>query len=538
MSPDLTRENPGVPASVGRLVPKGADKLRGVIYALAPSFKTVDTLWAGTDDGQVWITRDGGKNWSDITPKEVTAWSKVTQISASHFDEHTAYASVSRFRINDGHPYIYRTHDGGQTWKEITAGLPDFGPVDTVREDPVRKGLLFAGTENAVWVSFDDGDHWQSLQLNLPHTSMRDLWIHESDLIVATHGRSFWVLDDISPLRQNAEVKAAQTDPWLAKPGDSYRVRRSTYTDTPLPADEPAGENPPDGAVIDYALPEGVEGPVTLEIVDAAGKVVRRYASDDKPEQTREEMEKQLIPMYWLRMPSVLPATAGMHRWVWDLRYATPTATRYEYPISAVPRATPRTPQGPLALPGTYTVRLKANGKTLTAPLTVKMDPRVTASRAELENLFRVESQLAGLVNDSARAALEAHSAREQIEKLTKNASADTKESLESQGKALDALLKGKEKSSGGEAEPGLDDVAGEAAGLYAQVGQADAAPTAAQREGAEHVSAESKGVLGRWEKIKSTSLPALNHKLTAAGLPAIDLERQPEDMPEGGDED
>ena len=355
---------------------------------------------------------------------------------------------------------------------------------------------------------------------------------------MATHGRSFWVLDDISPLRQIAEVKAAQTEPWLWKPGDSYRVRRSTYTDTPLPADEPAGENPPDGAMIDYALPEGVGGPVTLEIVDAAGKVVRRYASDDKPEQTREEMEKQLIPMYWLRTPSVLPATAGMHRWVWDLRYATPTATRYEYPISAVPHATPRTPQGPLALPGTYTVRLKANGKTLTAPLTVKMDPRVTASRAELENLFRVESQLAGLVNDSARAALEAHSAREQIEKLTKNAGADTKESLESQGKALDALLKGKEKSSGGEAEPGLDDVAGEAAGLYAQVGQADAAPTAAQREGAEHVSAESKGVLGRWEKIKSTSLPALNHKLTAAGLPAIDLERQPEDMPEGGDED
>ncbi|HET7892174.1 MAG TPA: glycoside hydrolase, partial [Candidatus Sulfotelmatobacter sp.] len=210
ISPDLTRENPGVPGSVGTLVPKGADKSRGVIYALAPSFKSTSTLWAGTDDGQLWITRDGGKNWANITPGEVTAWSKVTQISASHFDENTAYASVSRFRINDDHPYIYRTHDGGKSWSLITVGLPDFGPVDTVREDPVRKGLLFAGTENSVWVSFDDGDHWQSLQLNLPHTSMRDLWIHENDLIVATHGRSFWILDDIAPLREaSAEISKA-----------------------------------------------------------------------------------------------------------------------------------------------------------------------------------------------------------------------------------------------------------------------------------------------------------------------------------------
>ena len=181
---------------------KGVENSRGVIYALAPSFKSLNTLWAGTDDGLIWITRDGGKTWGDITPKELTPWSKLTQISASHYDDETAYASVSRFRINDVHPYIYRTHDGGKSWKLITAGLPDFGPVDTVREDPVRKGLLFAGTENAVWVSFDDGDHWQSLQLNLPHTSMRDLWIHDDDLIVATHGRSFWILDDISPLRQ------------------------------------------------------------------------------------------------------------------------------------------------------------------------------------------------------------------------------------------------------------------------------------------------------------------------------------------------
>src|SRR6202050_3566907 len=227
ISKDLTRENPAIPSSVGKLIPKGAEKQRGVIYALAPSFKNVNTLWAGTDDGLIWVTRDGGKNWSDTTPSELTAWSKVTQISASHFDEETVYASVSRFRIDDVRPYIYRTRDGGKSWKLIVDGLPAFGPVDTVREDAQRKGLLFAGTENSVWMSFDGGDHWQSLQLNLPHTSMRDLWINGDDLIVGTHGRSFWILDDITPLRQATEAPA-KSEPYLFQPADAYRVQRDT----------------------------------------------------------------------------------------------------------------------------------------------------------------------------------------------------------------------------------------------------------------------------------------------------------------------
>jgi photosystem II stability/assembly factor-like uncharacterized protein len=537
ISPDLSREHSGQPASLAPLSEKEQAKRRGAIYALAASHKNVDTLWAGTDDGLVWITRDHGKNWKNITPPQLTPWSKITQIDASHFDDNTAYVSVSRFRIDDLHPFIYRTHDGGATWQPITSGLPDNAPVNTVREDPVRKGLLFAGTETAVWASPDDGDHWMSVQYNLPHTSMRDLEVHGNDLLVATHGRSFWILDDISPLRQLDSVKA-HAEAWLGKPGDTWRVRRSTYSDTPIPADEPAGENPPDGAVIDYALPASMEGPVKLEIVDAAGKVVRRYASDDKPEPTREEMEKQLIPLYWLRVPATLPAGPGMHRWVWDLRHTSPAATNYEYPISAVPHRTPRTPQGPLALPGTYTVRLTANGKTLSAPVTVKMDPRVMASREELEAMFRLESQLAGALDESARADLEAHSAREQIEKLGKSAGADTKESLEQQDKALEALLTGQEKAGDREAGPGLDNVAGEAAGLYGQVGQADAAPTAAQQAAGTKLAAESKEVLEKWQQIKNTSLPALNRKLSAAGLPPINLERKPETMPEGGDED
>ncbi len=334
ISKDLTRENPGAPASVGSLIPKGAEKQRGVIYALAPSFKTVSNLWAGTDDGLIWITRDGGKNWADITPKELTAWSKVTQISASHFDEDTAYASVSRFRINDTHPYIYRTHDAGKNWKLITAGLPDFGPVDTVREDPVRKGLLFAGTENSVWVSFDDGDHWQSLQLNLPHTSMRDLWIHDNDLIVATHGRSFWILDDFAPLREASASTANSAH--LFAPAPAYRVQRDTNTDTPIPPDEPMAANPPDGAILDYFLPSAATK-VSLEIFDGQGKIVRSFSNADKPPIPQEDLQKQLIPLYWVHPSTRLATDAGMHRWVWDLHASAPVSNRHDYPIAAVP---------------------------------------------------------------------------------------------------------------------------------------------------------------------------------------------------------
>jgi photosystem II stability/assembly factor-like uncharacterized protein len=522
ISPDLTRENAGVPSSVGTLASKNPDagKQRGVIYALAPSFKDINTLWVGTDDGLIWMTQDGGKNWNNITPPDLTAWSKVTQIEASHFDDQSAYASVSRFRIDDLHPYIYRTHDGGKTWKLITSGLPDDAPVDTVREDPVRKGLLFAGTETSVWVSFDDGDHWQSLQLNLPHTSMRDLGIHDSDLIVATHGRSFWILDDITPLRQLAD-SMAKSDAYLFKPEAAYRVRRSTNPDTPIPPDEPAGENPPDGAILDYFLTQPASGPVTLEIVDAHGKLVRRFSSTDKPEVTQAELEKQLIPLYWIRMPKVLSASAGMHRWVWDLHYPSPASLQHQYPISAVPYDTPRTPQGPIALPGEYTTRLTVNGHTSTASLTVKVDPRVNASPAGLEKQFDLEMHLASELTISTEAVTQARSVVDQLHKLGNQSSA-LAESIKAFDQKVGTILRGPTPAVPGASEPTLTRASAAVDALYTGVGQADAAPTTAQINAAADTERDLSGLMKRWEEIKNSDLPALNRQLKGANLPEI----------------
>jgi photosystem II stability/assembly factor-like uncharacterized protein len=538
ISNDLTRESPGIPASVGNLVPKGAEKQRGVIYALAPSFKNIDTLWAGTDDGLIWQTHDGGKKWNDITPKDLTPWSKVTQISASHFDDDSAYASVSRFRINDNRPYIYRTHDGGKSWTLITAGLPEFGPVDTVREDPVRKGLLFAGTENAVWVSFDDGDHWQSLQLNLPHTSMRDLWIHDNDLIVATHGRSFWILDDIAPLREVSTL-AGTHEAHLFKPAPAFRIQRDNYTDTPLPPDEPAGANPPDGVALDYYLARASSAPVTLEILDARGQLVRKFSSSDKPDATEEELKKQLIPLYWLRLFRSLSADAGMHRWVWDLHYPAPESTRHEYPISAIPGDTPRLPLGPTALPGTYTARLTADGKSFTAPFVVKMDPRVKTSAAGLEKQFQLETRLASLLSQTSQAALQAGSIRDPLQKLSQQATGPVHDSVQAFQNKLVGILGA---PAGFAAPPAneitLSRVNGQVAILYGQVWQVDAEPTTSQSAAVAATEHDAQDVMQRWDALRTVDLPALNRTLTDANLPEVKIDADPHKEDGGMDEE
>ena len=534
ISPDLTRENPGVPSSIGdqAKLNEKAGKQRGAIYSLAPSFHDPKTLWAGTDDGLVWLTHDGGANWKNVTPPQLTAWSKVAQISASHFDEQTAYISASRFRVDDLNPLIYRTHDGGKTWQQITAGLPDHSPVNTVREDPVRKGLLFAGTETAVWISFDDGDHWQSLQLNLPPTSMRDLWIHDDDLIVATHGRSFWILDDIASLRQMSP-DIPREGAHLFTPASAYRVRRDTNTDTPLPADEPAGQNPPGGAPIDYLLSQPSSGTVTLEILDLQGKLVRRYSSDDKPEQTPEDIKKQLIPPYWLRPQHILSAGAGMHRWVWDLRYPHPYSTLYEYPISAVPHDTPRYPLGPLVLPGKYIVRLTANGKTQSSSLTVKMDPRVKTTATGLKDKFYLEMRLASAISRDSEAVSQARSMQEQLAGLEKKQG-----SFAEQAKQISAKLSVLLDVDADSGQPTLKTVNNDAINLYKESEKADDAPTAAQVNAEKQLGNDLMTVLKEWNGLKTKDLTDLNRQLATEGIPQIRLDLPPREEETGENEE
>ena len=370
ISPDLTREEPGVPPNLD--VATAADapegKRRGVIYTIAPSPLRAPTVWVGTDDGYIQLTNDDGKTWQNVTPPELTSWSKVVMMDASHFDVNEAYAAIDRHRLEDNEPYIYRTRDSGKTWQKITTGLPAGVYMQTVKEDTERRGLLFAGTELGVFVSFDDGDHWQSLQLNLPPSSMRDLVIHGDDLIVATHGRGFWVLDDITPLRQiNEEVVRSKA--YLFRPADAVNIPPSSENGTPQPRDEPLAENPPYGAVIDYYLKSNASGPLVLEILNPAGESIRRYSSEDRTPPV--DPNTLNIPAFWVHTPAPLSAAAGMHRWVWDLRPTPP------------PDRSARGGGGEfgersaaLVLAGTYTVKLTVGGKSYTQPLQVKTDPR------------------------------------------------------------------------------------------------------------------------------------------------------------------
>ena len=370
LSPDLTVR----PGTEGR-------PQRGVIYTIAPSTLRAGEIWVGTDNGLIQLTLDGGKTWKNVTPAGLGAWSKISLIEASHFDPGTAFAAVNRHRLNDNHPYIYITHDYGKTWKESSRGIAESSYVHAVREDPVRRGLLFAGTELGVYVSFDDGASWQSLQLNLPTTSVRDLAIEQGDLIAATHGRGFWILDDISPLRQ-LTPQIASASVHLFRPRLTWRFRRSTNTDTPLPPEEPQGQNPPYGAIIYYSLGAQPSGPVTLEILDAQGKLVRRYSSAHPP--TAPDMSHFAVAPYWAAPPQALSAAPGMHRFVWDLHYPTPKSVAPDFPIAAVPHETPLGPRGPLAAPGEYTVRLSVDGQSQSQSFALKIDPRITTPQAGL----------------------------------------------------------------------------------------------------------------------------------------------------------
>jgi len=351
------------------------------------------------------------------------------------------------------------------------------------------------------------------------------LWIHENDLIVATHGRSFWILDDIEPLRELARSFATSNDHLFA-PAPSYRVQRDTNTDTPLPPDEPAAANPPDGVVIDYYLAHDASSPVILEILDARGQVVRKFSSEDKPDVSDEELRKQLIPLYWPRPFRVLASNTGMHRWVWDLHYPAPVSIRHDYPIAAIPGDTPRYPLGPTAMPGTYTARLTASGKSYSATFTVTMDPRVKVSAADLEKKFNFEVRLASLLSETSRAVMQAGSIREPLQKLSQQTQGSTLTLVKAfQNKVTEAAgAPGGPNSATSDAVT-LARANSQLSTLYGQVWQVDAAPTASQTEAIVACERDAKGVIKRWEGLKTSDLPALNQALHDANLPELKID-------------
>ena len=525
ISPDLTRKIFEVPGSVGiyKNEPTAQATRRGVIYTVGLSPLDINRIWAGTDDGLIHLTTDGGAHWTDITPPSMSPFQKVSLIEASHFDAQTAYAAINTLRLDDLRPHILRTRDSGKTWTEIVTGIPANEDVNAVREDPKRRGLLFAGTERAVYVSFDDGDHWQSLRQNMPASSVRDVIIKDNDLAVATHGRGFWILDDITPLRQ-IDPQVTSAPAFLFKPEAAIRVRWSMNTDTPLPPDYTAAPNPPDGAVIDYYLGSASSGTVTLEIKDGDGKTVRKYSSADKAGPFNPMLD---IPEYWVRAPQTLSAAPGMHRFLWDMHYPPLTGVDPEYPISAVPHNTAPQPTSPWVMPGMYTVVLTANGKSYSQPLTVKMDPRVKTPESGLAQQFALSQELYGQLTTLAPAVEQAIDARKQLKIIRQKLSEGTlAAAVDQMDQKLQALVGGGGRRPGAGTEaPTLAGMRTRYLALFNVFQEADVAPSTQAAGAVKDIEQQLPPLMARWETIKSTDIPALNAELKRSKMPEIKIE-------------
>ena len=471
-SPDLTRQRTDTPPpNLGTFASDDPEKgaHRGVIYTIAPSPRDARTIWVGTDDGLIHVTSNGGTTWSDVTPPGLAPWSKISVIDASHFDPNVAYAAVNTFRLDDLRPHIYRTKDRGRTWQRIVTGIPDGGIVNVVREDPVRRGLLFAGTERAVYVSRDDGGQWHSLRRNMPATSIRDLVIKDADVVVATHGRSFWILDDISTLRR--APLAASSAPALYTSDYAWRVRANLNTDTPIPQEEPSGSNPPDGVPIDYVLPTGAQR-VSVEILTASGEPVRRYAHDDPVELP---VAGRNIPDYWIRPQMRVATSAGVHRLHWDLRLATSAAADLSYPIAATFGDTPAEPRGPMVPPGRYRVRLTVDGRVVEKALRLRADPSQRTSESTYRLQFGVARALHQALDRAAAAVASLDTVRTLIAALPASAGTPGARLLD-QWRAAE---KGSPSTSGSRRLPG------EIQQLFEQIDAIDQAPTVAQQASA-----------------------------------------------------
>ena len=491
ISPDLTGADPKASQDGPLTVENARARGHGVVYTIAPSPVSAGQIWVGTDSGLIQLTRDGGKTWNNVTPSGLSDWSKISIVEPSHFNAGTAYAAVDRHRLNDMGPYIYRTRDFGKTWARINNGIPNGAYVRAVREDRVKKGLLFAGTELGVYFSINDGDSWQPLQLNLPVSPVHDLVIKDNDLVIATHGRAFWILDDISALRQMTdEIKSAPAH--LFQPSTAMRIRATTHGDTPLPPEEPSGENPPPGAIFYYYLKSPAQGEVKLDVLDAKGSVIRSYSSKDQP---FHPPTPPAFPMYWFKPEAPISTAAGMHRFVWDVRYAAPPVAQPGYSMFTIAGGdVPREPAGPQALPGGYQVRLTVDGKTYTQPFKLTMDPRVKTTPQDLEKQFSLELKLVQASQQANQAVEDIHAAAQ-----TGKISADDEKKL-----AGARRRRGEAESEGPPGQqPAFAQVIGNLGQLIVAVDSADAAPTTQESQAAEKTLAQAQALFKQWEALK-----------------------------------
>ena len=555
ISGDLARPTWEVPATAQHYASTITPAPAGSITALAPSPRDIKVLWAGTDDGVIQVTMDGGTKWTNVTPPVAKPWARIFNIEAGHFDTQTAYAAVNTFRLDDLRPHFARTHDGGKTWTEINTGISAGAAVNSIREDPRKKGLLYGASDTQVWVSFDDGDHWESLRLNMPAISVRDLQVKDdstcmcADLVAGTHGRGFWILDDVTPLRQYAEAKAATA--YLFKPEPAVRVRWGTNDPTPWPPEMPAGENPLPGAIIDCYLSSDVPGTVKLEILNAGGKVVRTYSSDepvrnpdpaidpaayDKVCQQTPNAPDCGLPLYWPAPQMTISTRGGMHRFSWDMHYDPITEGGGRGSgggaMGAVPHRTYNSVASPWAAPGAYMVRLTVAGKSYTQPLTLNMDPRIKTPALALAQLNALTKEM----YDGAKGAKAAYDrARALVAALDKASGADAaafKAKVEAIAPPPPAGGGGRGGRGGGGGRGGaapsgpatLESAITALNGAAMAMQAADVAPTANQVAACAKARTTATEVIAKWSALSSTGLAALNAKLKASGQPTISL--------------
>ena len=500
------------------------------INALAPSPVKAGEIWVGTSNRIVQLTRDEGKSWQNVTPPGLDQTQEILYVEPSHLDAATAYLTVGGRRESTA-PNIYRTHDYGKTWQKIVTGFPADEMVRVVRSDPKRKGLLYAGTDTTVYISWDDGDHWQPLTLNLPPTPITDLQVHDNDLVVSTFGRSLWVLDDVTPLREmNAQVAAADTH--FFTPASAIRVRWDNYEDTPFPVETPAGQNPPDGALLYYYLKNAATSPLTMVIYDEKGTEIAKYSSDPKV----VSMPPANVPEYWFAPPTALTKTAGVNRFAWDLRYPAPATLPYgyygnlleytEYTLAdhAIAGLTPREqPRGPLVVPGKYTVALTAAGKTYKQSLNIVPDPRIHASQADLVE----QRDLALMASRGMKSSFDAfhqvdgmRKALEESKKSLSGADAEkTRQAADALSKEIDSVEKGTPKA------PGVGPVNRDLARLIFSVESADMRPAESVKAAVEQNCDALQKNLTQWQQLNQQGIAAFNQLLSstkAAALPVV----------------